>query len=1689
MKPKRTVKKGSSGSRKTGPQPARVHKAAREEDPGVRHADLKKELQELRSLQQEVQESRRRSAVLYGLAPVAYFTLDVKGTIRDVNMAGSLLLGREQEFLLNKHFSRFLHSADLNRFHAHLITALESGMPRTSEFRIRRNDDEFFYAEFRTLSMNGGGQDELCQTVVTDITERRNFEELLLESEKRYLDLAESSPEAIVVQQDGKCIYVNYAGLALFGAKSRGELLGKNIFDLVPRSTPSPHLEENRSGSPLQEQELQIHRLDGGMREAEELSSPILIGGRPANQVIIRDVTARRMAEKSLRFQAEMLSQVKDAIVVIDSASSVTYWNRGAELLYQISAADALGRRLEEISTYRWNDPGTLRTGSSWRGEGVHQVLNGRRLYLESTVSVLTDDNGTPAGLLAVIHDVTDHKVLEQELRASEAEFRSIFEMSAVGKAQVDPVTGRFIRVNRKMSDITGYTTEELLAMTFSQITHPEDRDRDAALCERALRKQTPGWTSEKRYIRRDGAVIWVKVAGTVLFNDQGKPLHAIGMVLDITDRKFADQALRESEERYRVLVESSPEAILVLQEGLCVYMNPAGLELLGGLTLEDIQAKNIDFVHPHFRAAFAERARVIEERAQPGPLQELKILRLNGKEVDVESTASPISFNGRPAVQIIMKDMTERKSTELRLRLQGTVLSQVSDAVVAVGRDGLVIFWNNAAERLYKLPAREAIGRPREEIYRYRWPTPQDEKAARESMASTGFLRGENVHVLSSTGEEVVVESSVSVLQDWSGNPAGWLAVMRDVTERKHFEQKLRESEERYRSLVESSPDAIFVSQAGRLAYVNQATLKLTGAGDAAALLGREVLPFVHPAYLDRVEARLREAEEDGVGIASRESRILRLDGSSVPVESVLIPIVFQGRPAVQIIVKDITERKAFEEALLESERLYRLMFESNPHPMWMYDTDTLAFLNVNDAALAHYGYSREEFLSMHLKDIRPAEDRSILIDNVSKIAAGLHDSGTWRHRKKDGTIIDAELLSHSLKIDGTDARVVLAHDVTERKKAEAALLESQLAYRTLAENLPGIVYRVLCRQGGRIQFFNKAAMTITGYRDDELSGGTVCSLETLILPEDRPAVVESIQRSVVERTSYSIEYRLRHRNGDTRFMLEQGSPMYGPEGVLLYLDGVISDVTERKLAEQALRESEERQRAVFDNSPMAIFAKDLQGRFLLFNRQAEQWAGRNRDAILGLTDYDLFPKETADRLRANDRKVIETNAPVETEEVIVYGGREQIHLDIKFPLADAAGATYAVCCISTDITERKQAEDELKRARIELELRVRERTAELAATVTALQVEIAERRRTAAERDKLVAAVEAAAEAIVVTDRRGIIQYVNPAFEKITGYRKEEAAGKDIHTFDSGQHDEDFYERMRETIRAQGVWKGRLINKKKDGTIYYEDCTYSPVKDGSGNIVNYVSIKHDVSEKLRLEAIAEAVDAMNNIGYVFSGIRHEIGNPVSSLLIIMSLLKKKCDTSSKEAIREYVEQAISQVERIEYLLTSLKSYNMYENLQIRSITMSSFLEKFLPLVTADLEKKAITFRVAGAPAAETISADPRALQQALLNIIVNASDAVAGRPEPEIVLNIARTGNMVNIRVTDNGTGISEEKKKDLFRPFYTTKPHGTGLGLVISRKLVSRMKGFIEISSRVDKGTVVDIYLPEGTVERSA
>ncbi len=235
------------------------------------------------------------------------------------------------------------------------------------------------------------------------------------------------------------------------------------------------------------------------------------------------------------------------------------------------------------------------------------------------------------------------------------------------------------------------------------------------------------------------------------------------------------------------------------------------------------------------------------------------------------------------------------------------------------------------------------------------------------------------------------------------------------------------------------------------------------------------------------------------------------------------------------------------------------------------------------------------------------------------------------------------------------------------------------------------------------------------------------------------------------------------------------------------------------------------------------------------------------------------------------------------------------------------------------------------------------------------------------------------------------------------------------------------------------------------------------------------------DITEKARLESIAEAVNTMDNIGYVFSGIRHEIGNPINSIKMTLSVLRRNLGRFPASTVEEYVDRGLAEISRVEFLLKSLKNFSMFEHLALQDVDLKGFMEKFLFLIRGDFEKRGV--RVTAKTPEEPLWAriDPRALQQVLLNLMANASAALEGKEHPEIVLTMRHREGRAWLSVRDNGCGIPEAEQPNLFRPFYTTKASGTGLGLVITWKMLTQMESGIEIHSQEGVGTIVTLSLP--------
>ncbi|NDY41618.1 HAMP domain-containing histidine kinase [Dissulfurirhabdus thermomarina] len=234
------------------------------------------------------------------------------------------------------------------------------------------------------------------------------------------------------------------------------------------------------------------------------------------------------------------------------------------------------------------------------------------------------------------------------------------------------------------------------------------------------------------------------------------------------------------------------------------------------------------------------------------------------------------------------------------------------------------------------------------------------------------------------------------------------------------------------------------------------------------------------------------------------------------------------------------------------------------------------------------------------------------------------------------------------------------------------------------------------------------------------------------------------------------------------------------------------------------------------------------------------------------------------------------------------------------------------------------------------------------------------------------------------------------------------------------------------------------------------------------------------DITEKARLEAIAQAVNTMDNIGYIFSGIRHEIGNPINSIKMAMTVLRNNLATFSRGDIARYVHRVLGEITRLEYLLKSLKNFSAFERPKLAPVALGALMDDFLALVRDDFGQKGIEITWEAAEDLR-VHTDPRALHQVLLNVLTNAADALEDRPRPRIRLSARRRDRFVEVTVEDNGRGIPEKELPNVFKPFYTTKAHGTGLGLVIAQKMLARMDSEIRIESTEDAGTRVTLTLP--------
>ncbi len=504
---------------------------------------------------------------------------------------------------------------------------------------------------------------------------------------------------------------------------------------------------------------------------------------------------------------------------------------------------------------------------------------------------------------------------------------------------------------------------------------------------------------------------------------------------------------------------------------------------------------------------------------------------------------------------------------------------------------------------------------------------------------------------------------------------------------------RQVQEAEARYRAVVGDLPVLLcrFLPD-GTLTFVNDAYCRYFGK-TRDELIGYSWVPLVPEEDREYVKGRFGSLSRDNPVVAY-EHRVV-VPGGEVRWQRWLDRAVFDGERLVeyQSIGEDITERRRAEAALRETEERYRRIFAGARDGIVLIDAETGFVTDGNPEFERLCDRPLAQLKGMRIWELRPPDMREAARRKFEEIrATGSGGSAELGFQRPDGTVVPVEFVATRIRIGGREFLQSICRDITERKRAEELLRESEAHYRTLAENLPGIVYRVYVREKNRMQFFNRTATEVTGYATEELVAGDVCSLDPLIVSEDRERVIATVERAIAENRPFTVEYRLRHKSGDIRLLLEQGTPILGPDGKPLYIDGVVFDVTERKRAAQEIGRTKELLERMFESIHVLVAYMDRDFNFIRVNRAYAEADGRAPEFFPGKNHFALYPGE---EVEAIFRRVVETGEPyVAIERPFVYAEhpeRGTSYWDWRVePVKDAGGRVESIVFTLLNVTER---------------------------------------------------------------------------------------------------------------------------------------------------------------------------------------------------------------------------------------------------------------------------------------------------------------------------------------------------------------------------------------------------------------
>ncbi len=861
----------------------------------------------------------------------------------------------------------------------------------------------------------------------------------------------------------------------------------------------------------------------------------------------------------------------------------------------------------------------------------------------------------------------------------------------------------------RTESIMTGrvYATGEDRVMALRTIL-PRDAHLDIPLVVAVGRDIHDVFAEWRMHAMLYGVVYLVTVAVTVL----SLRLYQKSVRRADEEVKHAEQALEKSEKSYRLLAENTTDVVwqFDLRANRYIYVSPSVYHLRG-YTSEEVMAQTMEesLTPESLKLVQNWIANAIREFAagRTAPKQELREIeqtRKDGTAVWTEVSATYILDEDKKPVGIvgISRDITERRTAADLLRKQAALLHLAPAAVMVRDLNSRIIYWNRGAEELYGWTNGEAAGNVSHELLKTEFPIPLAE--IQDRIFRESKWEGELLH-RKRTGETITVASRWALQKDAEGKPAALLEINIDITERKRLGAAVREREEKYKFLIEAtSTGYVIIDREGRVIEANQEYVRMTGRSSIEEIIGKPVTEWTADYDLSRNAEEVKRCMQQGfvrnliIDYIDRQGRI-------TPVE--INATVLRDPQAVRIftICRDITERRRIEQALVNSEKKYRLLIESLQEGIWLIDADdNTSFVNQSMAQML--GYSIEEMLGRHLFSFMDERGKTIAMRQLESRKQGVTEQHDFEFLHKDGarvytTLTASPVLDEAGKYAGSLAGVM---NITDRRRAEEAVRESAERFRALAEQS---ITGICIIRNGTFAYVNPRIAEILEYRPEEMIG---LSPVELALESDRETVRENFRKRLAgETTGVHYYFTTRTKTGVLKEMEVHGNAIMLKDGPAIM--ATLLDVTERKLAEEALKQSEKKLRDITSSLAEGLYVLDDRGEITFMNPEAE--------LLLGWTEAELRGKNAHDVVhnhRLDGTAVSFAECPIHS---VTMKGERYISRDEVFirkdgtifpvsvhssPLVES-GRIVASVTAFRDITERKQIEKEREQLIAELQ------------------------------------------------------------------------------------------------------------------------------------------------------------------------------------------------------------------------------------------------------------------------------------------------------------------------------------------------------------------------------------------------